>query len=297
MSTDRETTRLVRSWLETGATRLPDRVLDAVLDQVPATPQRRPLWRAWRFPNMTSPVRYAIAAAAVLVVALVGYQLLPSNLSSGAPPTATPMPTAAPTATAPVVSAAPTRPPSAFPSAGPLALGRHPWTLGGVPLTFEITEPGWATDGEIFFGVGTELEPDAISIAFWPQDPDFVYLDSCGETAAPPVGPTAADMADAIATMSQLELVSGPTSMTLDGKPAQHVVVHVPDELACDPDQFYLWGNSGLSRYTSSAGSTFRVWIIDVDGKRIQIDGESFSGAGPEIGDKLEATVESIRFE
>ena len=41
MSTDRETTRIVRSWLEEGATALPDRVLDAVLDQVPTTRQRR----------------------------------------------------------------------------------------------------------------------------------------------------------------------------------------------------------------------------------------------------------------
>ena len=41
MSTDRDTTRIVRSWLEEGVTELPDRVLDAVLDQLPATPQRR----------------------------------------------------------------------------------------------------------------------------------------------------------------------------------------------------------------------------------------------------------------
>ena len=49
MSTDRDTTRIVRSWLEEGATALPDRVLDAVLDQVPATSQRRSWWPAWRF--------------------------------------------------------------------------------------------------------------------------------------------------------------------------------------------------------------------------------------------------------
>jgi len=39
MSTDRETTRIVRSWLEEGVTALPDRVLDTVLDQVPVTPR------------------------------------------------------------------------------------------------------------------------------------------------------------------------------------------------------------------------------------------------------------------
>ena len=43
MSTDRDVTRIVRSWLEEGVTALPDRVLDDVLDQLPATPQRRAL--------------------------------------------------------------------------------------------------------------------------------------------------------------------------------------------------------------------------------------------------------------
>ena len=51
MSTDRDTTRIVRSWLEEGVTALPDRVLDTVLDQVPATPQRRSWWPARRFPR------------------------------------------------------------------------------------------------------------------------------------------------------------------------------------------------------------------------------------------------------
>jgi hypothetical protein len=42
MSSDRDVTRTVRSWLEDGATALPDRVLDAVLDQIPATPNAAP---------------------------------------------------------------------------------------------------------------------------------------------------------------------------------------------------------------------------------------------------------------
>ena len=43
MSTDRDVNRIVRSWLEEGVSALPDRVLDTVLDQLPATPQRRAL--------------------------------------------------------------------------------------------------------------------------------------------------------------------------------------------------------------------------------------------------------------
>ena len=41
MSTDRDTTRIVRSWLQDGATRLPDQVLDLVLDELPTIHQRR----------------------------------------------------------------------------------------------------------------------------------------------------------------------------------------------------------------------------------------------------------------
>ena len=54
MHSDRDTTRIVRSWLEEGVSALPDRVLDAVLDQVPATRQRRPWWPARRFADMDS---------------------------------------------------------------------------------------------------------------------------------------------------------------------------------------------------------------------------------------------------
>ena len=75
MSTDRETTRIVRSWMDEGVTALPDRVLDAVLDQIPATPQRRASWLARRSPFMSNALRVVVAVAAVLVVALIGIQL------------------------------------------------------------------------------------------------------------------------------------------------------------------------------------------------------------------------------
>lgn len=88
MSTDRETTRLVRSWLEEGVNRLPDRVLDAVLEQVPATAQSRSWWPAWRSNRMNTYAKLIAAAAAVLVVAVVGYQFLPERSGSGGPTTA-----------------------------------------------------------------------------------------------------------------------------------------------------------------------------------------------------------------
>ena len=96
MSADRETTRIVRSWLDEGVTKLPDRVLDAVLDQVPATPQRRSGWSAWRSYRMNTYAKIAAAAAAVVVVAAVAYQFLPPPGGIGGPGrTVAPSPTPA----------------------------------------------------------------------------------------------------------------------------------------------------------------------------------------------------------
>ena len=118
MSTDREVTRIVRSWLEEGVTAIPDRVLDAVLDQVPATRQRPAWWPARRLRQMNTPIRIAVALAAVVVLAVVGISLISragGQGGIGAPPapTATPAPTPSPTP-------APTLPPS-----GQLAPGTY----------------------------------------------------------------------------------------------------------------------------------------------------------------------------
>jgi hypothetical protein len=93
MSTDRDVTRIVRSWMDEGVAVLPDRVLDAVLDQLPATPQRRASWLARRFPLMNNVMRLAAAAAAVVVIAILGFSLLPNAGFGNPSPTATPIPT------------------------------------------------------------------------------------------------------------------------------------------------------------------------------------------------------------
>ncbi|MGH2392320.1 MAG: hypothetical protein ACRDGH_02330 [Candidatus Limnocylindria bacterium] len=106
---ERETTRIVRSWLEEGVTQLPDRVLDQVLDQLPTTPQRRATGLARRTFLMSNTARIALAAAAVVVVALIGYQFLAGPNTGG--PGSVPSPT--PTATTALPSSEPTAQPSA----------------------------------------------------------------------------------------------------------------------------------------------------------------------------------------
>jgi len=83
MSTDRDVTRIVRSWLHEDAHEDADRVLDLVLDQLDTTPQRRAAWPAWRLPTMNSTMRIALAVAAVVAIAAVGVSLLiPKNVGN-----------------------------------------------------------------------------------------------------------------------------------------------------------------------------------------------------------------------
>lgn len=80
-SSDRDTTRIVRSWLEDGSTAMPDRVLDAVLADLPSTAQRRSRWPLWRFPDMKPIIMIAGTAGAVILAVA----LLPTIAGVGGP--------------------------------------------------------------------------------------------------------------------------------------------------------------------------------------------------------------------
>ena len=98
MSTDRDTTRIVRSWLQTDEYESADRVLDAVLDQLDTTPQRRSTWwPARRLPQMNTTAKLGIVAAAVVVAAFLGIRFLlpgPNIGTDGPTPTVAPSPAA-----------------------------------------------------------------------------------------------------------------------------------------------------------------------------------------------------------
>jgi hypothetical protein len=96
MTTERDPgTRIVLSWLREETHENAERVLLRALDEVDTTPQRRSWWPAWRTNPMNPYAKLVAAAAAVLVVAVVGYQFLPRNGGFGGPPMVAPSPTSA----------------------------------------------------------------------------------------------------------------------------------------------------------------------------------------------------------
>ena len=138
--------RVLSYWLEDGPETMPDRVVDVVARRINLRPQRRSRRLLWRFP-MSPAMKYGLAAPAVLVVAVVGYNLLPRGLSVGPPATATPAPT--------VVSSSPTPPP---------APGSIDATRFLVPLTLTLSG-GWTYGGV-----------DANNLELFWQGPEHVDL-------------------------------------------------------------------------------------------------------------------------
>ena len=292
MSTDREVTRIVRSWLEEGVTSLPDRVLDNVLDQLPATPQRRAWWPARRYPVVNNAVRIALAAAVIIVVAIAGIRIaMPGDNVVGGPggtQAPSPTPTAAPTATPQPLSN------------GPLDAGTVVATgLGpseSTSVTFTVPE-GWeGFAGACVLPITGTVAPDGMGICFGEVN-DGLYSDPCHGHGGPtdvPVGPTVDELVEALAAQTAYE-ATRPTDVTLGGYSGKRMDLQLPSDVAsCDNGEFYPWSGS---IYAQGPDNRWQLWILDVEGDRLVIIVTDFAGTPPEDRAEQQAIVDSIQIE
>jgi hypothetical protein len=252
---------------------------------------------------MSNVAKVAIAVAAVLVVAFIGFSLLNGSGGVAGGPAVAPSSSASPLPS-PQPSASPQPSPSpspvaVFPPADSLEIGQHAMTLEAVPFTFTLPTSGWISNGSFGIDKSTGVGPDGAGFIFWTDTPVGVYTDPCAQAEGPPVGASAADLAAAVATVPGTDLVTGPTDVTVGGYPAKSVVVTVREDVDCDAMSFYLWyaPTEGLARYATELGSTIMVWIIDVGGTLVWIDGETYKGASPEPRQEIQRIIDSIQFE
>jgi hypothetical protein len=137
--------RVLQVWMTDGPTAIPDRVVDAVAARITVQRQRR----TWPFPGrttMNTQVKLIAALAAAIVIAVVGYNLLPGRGGPGGP-SATLQPTTPPTA-APTPSTAPTETVITCDGGtagceGPLAAGSHTAANFRPRLTY-VVPAGWS---------------------------------------------------------------------------------------------------------------------------------------------------------
>jgi len=139
MTDDQELSVLLDQWLIEGPREMPDRVVDVVARRIRRQPQR-PAWRLDRRLHMNTSLKAAAVLAAVILVAVVGYNLLPGSTSSVGGPVATPSPSVT-VSSSPAASAAIGCEDQLPGCEGPLAAGVHHTHQFAPGFSYETTSP------------------------------------------------------------------------------------------------------------------------------------------------------------
>ena len=288
MSTDRDTTRIVRSWLQTDEYESADRVLDVVLDRLDTTPQRRSTWwPARRFPEMNTMAKLGIAAAAVVVAALLGFNYLVAP-NVGGPGLGDPTPTPSPTAEATILRT------------GTVPPGRHFIGAGRfTPLRLDFTVPaGWVAGDAGAVGKNAGDPAEVGLAAFIVTD---VYADACdSEGTLTEIGPAADDLVAALTSQRNVE-ITGPTDVTVGGYQGKRVDVAIPADLDVATCRhgvlIQIWANPAETDFfalpVDYSGS---VYVIDVDAERVVLAVNIGPDASAADLAEIEAMMASMSF-
>jgi hypothetical protein len=281
--------------LEEGVTALPDRVLDTVLDQVPATSQRRPWWPARRVQRMNTAPKLAFAAAAVVAVAVAGINFLPGKGGTGGPGVGSPSPSPSP-------SSSPS--PIALPASGSLEPGTY--SIDDPAITrathFDFAVPaGWSTsDGFVTKNAG---QPGEVALSTWVLT--HIHSDSCQHTAKTmvDVGTSPAKLVTSLMALKN-RVVSQPTDTIVGGFPAKRLELSVPPTLdvsTCTFGAIKNWPdpgpNDGGGLCCGRPGFVDVVYVVDINGKALAVVARYLPDSSPRDRDELQAIVDSIAIE
>lgn len=258
---------------------------------------------------MNTTLKFGLAAAAVVAAVLVGINVLGSPSNVGGPG---PNPNADSTL-------APTPSPSIEPSVEPsvasgLPEGPHVLVEGSgvqVGITVTIDAPLW--DGERGGGILIQADnvdpPDGVGLIVFPGPDDeyYVYGDPCDWVSTTPTTPatTVDEMVDALANQA-LRQASEPEDITVDGHAGKRIILTMADGMdfdACDDGHFGLFGEPGgstsddLWRYSQGPGQIEELWIVDVDGTLVVMDGVYYADSVQDAVDEMRAILASATFE
>jgi hypothetical protein len=292
--------RLMDAYFEEGVTELPDRVYEVVRSDIDRTRQRA-IIGPWRKPDMQSLAKLAMAAAAVVVFAIVGYNLVPGRGAvGGAPASPSGSPPAAPSASAPALPAA-----TDAVRVGPLAPGTYsPYLGSNVRVVFTVPA-GWRWDSFYLTTIGDHPgdPPDGIAIGFWTGRVS-VYGNPCswlGTEPDPPTGPTARDLVEALA-VQPMRNATKPTVRNGAGPsgsvPGWSVDLTVPTDIdfsTCSSGEFRSWGPESNRRYHQGPGQRDTVWALDLPPDlRFVVDVASFPQTPTERMTEVGAILDSL---
>jgi hypothetical protein len=178
---------------------------------------------------------------------------------------------------------------------------RQHLNVDGVSFSFSASADGWARFGGLYLSKNIVGSQGAEAIIFWARHPVGEFARLCGRPESAPIGYTAAQVAEGLATgVAGTELVSGPTDVTVGGLAAKQVVLFVRDDLACGPGYFYTWegedARGGSLWGTNLLGDTITIWILEIEGERFIIASETHVSADAELLAETQQIVDSIEF-
>jgi hypothetical protein len=301
MSAPRDVDRLLNSFLREGPMELPDTSFDQVRARIDETRQRAVLGSIG-VPIMNNNfVRVGLAAAAVVVIAIIAFNLLPGTPPPGGGPS--PSPSVEPSVAAPSAEQS---------TAAGLPEGPHLYQDGQgdgsqntiPPLTVTIPAPGW--DGDVGGGIlGKNLPgPAGASMIVFAQQEYFVFGDPCHWETTPDTTVTTVDEFIAALSSQASRDASEPVDITLDGYTGKAITLHVADDVdssQCDQGTYATWNCGDLADpipcgFVEGPGETSTEYILDVDGVLVAWHTGYGESASPDLVAELESIVQSASF-
>jgi hypothetical protein len=178
-----------------------------------------------------------------------------------------------------------------------LPVGQHTLNAEGVPFSFRVPTSGWWRSGDLYISKSTVGPQGAEATIYWTSISEGAYAEPCRQWWGSPVG-SMAEFATNASIQGGTELITGPSDVTLGGYHAKHVVFTVREDVGCNPGFFYTWRDvdGGPFWASTDVGDTIRVWIVDVDGTRLYIEGDTHKYAGSDLEREIHQIVRSIRF-
>ena len=275
-------------WLDDGPEAAPSDLLEAVLKDVAVVSQRSRIgW--WRPPRRTVsiPAGWAVAAAALVILAIVGIGLW--SVTTSGPAATNGSATASPS---------PTARPEVLTQTGPLPAGAYalPAAGAGAPQLVVTIPDGWRSYCRPdCFAIESGLTGGTVGIGYFVVA--NVYADPCAHVLRdPPLGPLVDDLATALSTLPGTEATT-PIATTLDGHRGKYVEITIHDDIDCPPTQHYLWETpSRGKRWAEAVGQHFRLWVVDLDGQRVLVQADWLPDASEADLAALSDVVDSMRF-
>ena len=248
-----------------GDTPLSDATRDAIRAALPSIHQRPAWWPARRLPTMNNTAKIAMAAAAVLVVALIGIRFLVTDQNVG-PPQETLSPTSTPQ---PFPNGQSDLPPGTYMIAEPFP----------VQIAFDVPD-GWfawisnADAAGMIVDTGTG-QGSGYGVTFWIVD--NVYSDPCDPATQldPPLGPSVDDLVAALSNLPGYR-ATDPVEVTISGFSGVQFELTAPD-YGDECPTHHTWTARASEPRGMLPGETNVLRILDVDGVRLVISSVEYA--------------------